>query len=182
MKNYIKVIVYILSFLIIIIAAVFGYKYLTNNYVPEENIEEVSSKKAEDFTVLNNNEEKVKLSDFFGKPIVVNFWATWCGPCRGELPEFEEYYKKYNGEIEFLMVNLTDGYNDTVEGVKEFVKKNNYEFPVYFDIEYSASNTYKLYSIPQTLFIDREGNIIKTYIGMINKDALENYINELKED
>lgn len=136
--------------------------------------------KAADFSVLNSEGEMVNLSSFFGKPIVVNFWATWCGPCQAELPEFEEAYKKYNGDIEFLMVNLTDGYNDTVDSVKQFVNRNKFEFPLYFDTEYSAANTYSIYSIPQTLFIDKDGNIIKSYKGRISKQALEGYIERLK--
>ena len=78
------------------------------------------------------------------------------------------------------MVNLTDGYNDTEDGVKQFVKENNYEFPLYFDTEYSATYTYNIYSIPQTLFIDKNGNILKSYTGMLNKQTLEKYIKNLK--
>lgn len=183
MKNYLKIIIYIVSFIIIILLAVLGYNFLTKNYSPEEiNIEnnEYKLNKAKDFEVLNNKGEKVNLSDFFGKPIIVNFWATWCMPCKNELPEFNEAYKKYGKDIEFLMVNLTDGYNDTEDGVKQFVKENNYEFPLYFDTEYSATYTYNIYSIPQTLFIDKNGNILKSYTGMLNKQTLEKYIKNLK--
>ena len=80
------------------------------------------------------------------------------------------------------MVNLTDGYNDTVENVKEFIRENNYEFPVYFDTEYSATNAYKIYSIPQTLFIDKDGNIIKLYKGQISRQTLQRYIEKMLED
>lgn len=182
MNKYVKVILYLISFSVIIILGVIGYKSLTKSYTPDEvNIEnkENNLKKARDFEVLDNNGEKVKLSDFLGKPVVVNFWATWCTPCKSELPEFDENYKKYSEKIEFLMVNLTDGYSETVENTKEFIKENKYEFPVYFDTEYSASTTYNLYSIPQTLFIDKEGNILKSYKGMINKKNLDKYIKEL---
>lgn len=185
MKQYLKVIAYLLGFAIILILGIIGYNILAKNYTPEEiNVEnkEVNLKKANDFEVTNNEGEKVKLSDFFGKPIVVNFWATWCTPCKTELPEFNDSYKKYNEEIEFLMVNLTDGYNETVEGVKEFVNQNNYEFPVYFDTEYSGTNAYRVYSIPRTLFIDKDGNILKSYTGMINKENLEKYIKEIRGD
>ena len=183
MKKYLKVIVYLISFVIIIILGVVCYNYLTKNYSLDEvkvEDEKQSLNKAKDFEVLNTEGEKVKLSDFYGRPIVVNFWATWCMPCKMELPEFEEAYKKYNQDIEFLMVNLTDGYNEKVEDVKKFVEENDYGFPLYFDTELSASNTYNIYSIPQTLFIDKEGNIVKSYTGMINKQNLERYIEALK--
>lgn len=137
-------------------------------------------KKANDFTVINNEGESVSLSDFFGKPIIVNFWASWCGPCKMELPEFEKAYKTYGEEIEFLMVNLTDEYGETVESVKKFTKDNNYNFPLYFDTEYSASNAYGLYSIPRTLFINKDGNIVKSFTGVIEKETLDRYIKILR--
>ena len=129
-----------------------------------------------DFEVLDRNGNVVKLSDFYGKPIVINFWATWCGPCQAELPDFEEVYNQYGEEVEFLMVNLTDGHTDTVSSVEKFVSEKQYEFPVYFDTEYSASDAYEVYSIPQTVFIDRNANIVASYIGMINKNILETNI------
>lgn len=184
MRKYLKIILYILSFILFIALATWGYNYLSAQYSPVEIEQKENTNintKATDFEVLNSNKEQVKLSDFYGKPIVVNFWATWCGPCRYELPEFDEAYKKYNGQIEFLMVNLTDGFSETIEGVEKFVSENEYEFPVYFDTEYSASNAYNIYSIPQTLFIDKEGNIVESYLGMISKETLEKYIAKLIE-
>lgn len=205
MNKYLKIIIYTLGFIIFISLAVFGYNYLSDSYLLEDgNMNDVDEdiptqvqnshttntivvqedvkenlEKAADFEVLNNEGAKVKLSDFFGKPIVVNFWATWCGLCQEEIPEFQEVYNTYNGQIEFLMVNLTDGYGDTVEGVKKFVQDNTYTFPLYFDTEYSAANAYGIYSVPQTLFIDADGNIVKLYIGMINTRTLEKYIKDL---
>ena len=185
MKKYLKIILYILTFIVFIALAGWGYNYLTTKYSPVE-IEEAKDSnvntKAIDFKVLNSKKEKVKLSDFYGKPIVVNFWATWCGPCRYELPDFDEAYKKYNEQIEFLMVNLTDGFSETIEGVEQFINENKYEFPVYFDTEYSAAKAYNIYSIPQTLLIDKEGNILELYMGMMNKETLEKYIIKLIED
>ncbi len=134
---------------------------------------------ADDFSVYDQDLKKVRLSDHFGKPIVINFWATWCGPCRSELPAFDAMYQKYGDKVTFLMINLTDGYNDTVGGVKEFIADSDYTFPVYYDTEYSAANAYEIYSIPETVFIKADGSVYDIRIGAMSEDALESYIKQL---
>ncbi len=131
---------------------------------------------APDFTVYDGDGNPVKLSDFFGKPIIVNFWATWCPPCKSELPHFEKKFAEYGDEIEFLMVNLTDGGRDTVEVVKEFVAEGGYTFPVYYDTEYSAAMTYGTSSIPVTVFIDADGDLLGGITGAMDIDTLQQCI------
>lgn len=128
---------------------------------------------APDFTVLDGEGKEVKLSDFFGKPIVLNFWASWCPPCKAELPDFEDACKKYEGEVVFLMVNMTDNQMETVEVAKDFIKTYGYDFPVYFDVDYQAAMVYGVRSIPQTYFINAEGEAVASATGMISADQLE---------
>ena len=134
---------------------------------------EAPASHAPDFTALDREGNEVKLSDFFGKPIVLNFWASWCPPCKAELPDFETVFKKYEGKVTFLMVNLTDGQRETVEIAKSFVESQGYTFPVYFDTKYEASYNYGVSSIPQTYFIDAEGNLVAYATGMITGSQLE---------
>ena len=122
---------------------------------------------------------EVKLSDFFGQPIVLNFWATWCPPCKAELPDFEKACAEYEGVV-FLMVNLTDGNRDTVDAVDEFISQNGYTFPVYYDTAFSAANAYEVSSIPVTYFIDVNGNVAASHLGMISSQALADGIEKIK--
>ena len=139
------------------------------SYDPDKNT-------APDFTVLDANGKKIRLSDNFGKPIVINFWATWCPPCKRELPDFDKLCMEYGDKVVFMMVNLTDGRRDTVDGTKNFVSKNGYTFPVYFDTENNGAAAYNVSSIPQTTFIDANGNVYTTRIGAMNEAALRSYI------
>ena len=127
---------------------------------------------APDFTVLDANGKEVKLSDFRGKPVVVNFWATWCGYCVREMPAFEEVYQQLGSDIHFLMINVTDGVQETVDKASTFIADSGYTFPVYYDTQYSATRTYGAYSLPMTFFFDSEGYAIAQARGAIDKDTL----------
>lgn len=137
---------------------------------------------APDFTVIDGEGNKVSLSDFVGKPVIVNFWATWCGPCKVEMPYFDTAWQEYGDEIEFMMVNLTDGFQDTVDGVKEFIEDAGYTFPVYYDTEYSGAQAYGVYSIPMTIMVDAEGALYYGMIGTLSEEKLESAIRSLLAD
>lgn len=141
--------------------------------------EDIKKNTAPDFTVLDKDGNTVRLSEKFGKPIVINFWATWCPPCKQELPDFDKLCKEYGDRVVFMMVNLTDGYRDTVDGTKRFVSDKGYTFPVYFDTKDNAASAYNVSSIPQTTFIDAKGNIYTTRIGAMNEATLRIYLNAL---
>ena len=126
---------------------------------------------APDFKVYDAEGNAVNLSDFFGKPIVLNFWASWCGPCQMEMPEFHEAYLTYGEEVQFLMVNMTSG-RETLETAVKFLEDNGYTFPVYYDTEYSAAVAYGVNSLPSTYFIDKEGHAIARVQRAIDGDTL----------
>ena len=128
---------------------------------------------APDFTVYDGDGNEVNLSDYYGKPIVLNFWASWCGPCQMEMPDFHEKHQQLGEDITFLMVNMTDGARETVEGASEFVAAQGYSFPVFFDTEMNAAATYGVNSLPTTYFIDADGYAIAQAMGAIDKEALQ---------
>lgn len=134
---------------------------------------------APDFTVTDVNGKEIKLSDYIGKPVVLNFWASWCGPCQMEMPDFEEVYKNYHDEIHFLMVNLTDGTQETVESATTFIKGKGYTFPVYYDTKQEAAYAYNVYSVPQTYFIDAEGNLEAWANGVVDEQTLKTGIDRI---
>ena len=137
-----------------------------NDSVSSENM------KVPDFTVYTPEGNAISLYGSLGKPVVLNFWATWCGPCQSEMPAFDRMHQQYGDEVTFLMVNVTDGSRDTVESVTTFYKDSGYTFPIYFDTSLEASMTYGAYSIPVTFFIDSEGNLLYNHMGAISEDAL----------
>lgn len=176
-----KFIILLAALVIMIGGAIIGYNVLNKKYTPDNEIadDNQSTEIAKDFTVVNGMGNETSLSDNFGKPIVVNFWATWCGPCVSELPYFNNLYEKYKGQVTFMMVNMTDGYQETMEDVKKFMHENSYTFPVFYDTSYSASSAYSVSSIPMSLFIEADGTIENTHLGAMSEEVLENYIEDL---
>ena len=139
----------------------------------ESGSEEDNRTAAPDFTVTDADGSEVHLSDFEGKPVVLNFWASWCGPCQSEMPDFEEAYAKYGEEIHFVMVNATDGSRETVEDAKDFIAQSGYTFPVYYDTSYDASTTYGITGLPTTFFIDAEGYVVAYGVSALDAETLE---------
>ena len=135
---------------------------------------------APDFTVFDIDGNEVHLQDFFGKPIVLNFWASWCGPCKSEMPDFNEKYQELGEEVQFLMVNMTDGSRETVEVASEFVSGQGYTFPVFYDTYQHAATVYGVYSLPTTFFIDAEGYPVAYAAGAIDRDALQRGIDMIR--
>ena len=103
---------------------------------------------------------------------IVDFYADWCGPCKMEMPDFEEKYRALGNEINFLMVNMTDGSRETVKIASNFIKKEDYTFPVYFDTKSDAAIAYSVYSLPTTYFIVSDGYVVAQSTGAINSETL----------
>ena len=138
--------------------------------------EEVRFQPAPDFPFRDGEGNEYHLTDFAGKPTVVNFWTSWCGPCQNEMPHFEEAYTTYGEEINFLMVNLTSYMGDTREKADALIADNGYTFPIYYDTSGNAVSTYGIRGVPMTLFIDADG-LLKAYANSsLSADALQTAI------
>lgn len=128
---------------------------------------------APDFTVYDKDGNEMTLSSLKGKPVVLNFWASWCGPCKIEMKDFEEAYSNYKDDIHFAMVNLTDGRRETVKTASKYIEQNGYSFPVYYDTDIDAANKYRVYSVPSTYFINSEGELVGYVNGLIQPETLQ---------
>lgn len=126
-----------------------------------------------DFTAYDANGNPVKLSDMRGKPVIVNFWASWCSPCKQEMPDFEEAYKTYGDQVIFMMVNLTDGQRETQATAQAHIDNNGFTFPVYFDLDQSAAVAYNTVSIPATYLYDADGYLVTYGVGMLDAATIE---------
>lgn len=163
------------------------YNSLSEEYAPENIVENSSSQStsgeaeqdysAPDFTVYDGDGNAVKLSDYFGKPVVLNFWASWCPPCKSEMPHFEAAYKE-NTDIQFLMVNMTSG--DTRADAEKLIEDEGYTFPVLFDTDGDAAMTYGASSLPVTFFIDKNGDMVTYAVGMLSEENLAKGIEMIK--
>ena len=126
---------------------------------------------APDFTAYDADGNAVQLSDYFGKPLVLNFWASWCGPCKSEMPAFQQAYEQEDG-VQFLLVNMTGG-RETQADAEALLAQEGYTFPVLFDLDLDAAMTYGVTALPTTYFLDAEGNLVAWAQGAINEQTLQ---------
>ncbi len=141
---------------------------------PEETTAETEATQPEtipapDFTVLDWDGNEVEFSEFVGKPIVLNFWAHWCGPCQMEMPEFNAKYEELEGEVTFLMVHV----GADIDAGKEKVTDGGYTFPVVFDKDSQVAAFYGVSAFPTTFFIDSDGNLQAYYMGAMDANLLQ---------
>ncbi|BAJ63874.1 TlpA family protein disulfide reductase [Anaerolinea thermophila] len=125
-----------------------------------------------DFELVDLNGKVHRLSDFRGKPVVLNFWATWCPPCNEEMPVFEAYHKQLGDEVVFIGIN----YMEDVATVQNFVEANQITFQVLLDPAGKASDKYYVQAYPTTFFIDKDGVLRAQRIGVLTPRMLENYL------
>ena len=132
-----------------------------------------------DFKVYDREGNPVSLSDMAGKPVVVNFWATWCGPCKSELPAFQQAYETYGEDVVFMMVDMVQGRTETKAGAIEYVDGQGYTFPLYFDEDGTAVVAYEIAAVPASFFINEQGEVVTSHVGAMSFEQLEGYIQQL---
>ncbi len=136
---------------------------------------------APDFTLKTLDGSQISLSQFRGHPVLVNFWASWCAPCRLEMPELVRAYEAHKGEgFVVLAVNVT--YQDSVEEAKQFVAEFNLTFPVLLDETGEVADTlYHVRGLPTSFFVDRNGLLSKIKLGSMTGEQVKEYIKEILE-
>ncbi|MCR1821187.1 cytochrome c biogenesis protein/redoxin [Terrisporobacter muris] len=146
----------------------------------DTNSEEDKKIEALDFTLYDQYGKEHKLSDYRGKKVFLNFWATWCPPCRAEMPHIEDLYKEYEKNSKDVIILGVASPNVGKEGdqqyIEDFLKENNYTFPVVFDDGGMLSYQYGFSSLPSTLIIDEDGYITKYIPGAMNKSTMKSLI------
>ena len=130
-----------------------------------------------DATVYTEDRQALKLTQIAdGKPLVINFWATWCPYCIEEMPGFAEVYAEYADRVNFAFVDAVDGRRETVEMGAAWMADNGFDLPVYYDIDAEAVYSLGITAFPTTLLISAEGEIVAYGTGMIDPDSLRSAI------
>ena len=128
------------------------------------HIAKAETNAAPPFTVTDMNGQTVSLASLKGKPVFLNFWATWCPPCVGEMPDIQRMYAKYGDKVHFVIVNI-DG---TKPDVTAFMENHAFSFPVALDTNGSAASAYAVQAIPTSYIIDADSNVVDSHIGALS--------------
>jgi peroxiredoxin len=137
------------------------------------------SQAAVDFELTTLDGKVVKLSDYRGKNVILNFWAYWCPPCREEMPVLQKFYDEREGNFVLLTVSPTEKDSD-YDKIKNFSQQQKMTFPILVDTKGTISNQYRILSIPTTFFINPNGDVVHKYIGPLSSEQLHNIIHQMR--
>ena len=175
-----RLLLLIAGFVLLLVAAAMGYTALSQrgNLSPtgdgSGSQEESTPIPAPDFQMETGDGTAVTLLETLdGRPAVINFWASTCGPCKTEMPDFQTAFTSYGEDVQFLMVNVGDAMSgETREKAEAYLEEEGYTFPVYYDVEYSGVTAYGLRGFPSTFFLDEVGNVTAYAGGMLTQSML----------
>ncbi len=153
----------------LVISGIAGW-YLSQTGSPGRSVQLLRiGDKAPDFELQNSKGETVVLSELRGKVVLVNFWATWCPPCRAEIPSMDELYQSYaEGNFEILAINIEANGPEIMPG---FSREFPHSFPVLFDTDGVVQERYGVYKFPETFVLDKDGIIVEKVVGAIDWTA-----------
>ncbi|GAB6930602.1 redoxin domain-containing protein [Paenibacillus sp. JCM 10914] len=135
---------------------------------------------APDFELNSLDGKSSKLSDFRGQKVIVNMWATWCPPCRAEMPDMQKFYDKYKGEnTTIIAINMTTS-EKSVDRIPEFLDEFGITFPVLLDKQNKIGEIYQVYALPTSYIIDSQGIIQQKVTGPMNYEMMEKLVKEIR--
>lgn len=158
---------------ILLTAVVFGWQLIRQNQTqPESGL-------APDFTLMTLDGQQIRLSEQRGKVVVLNFWASWCVPCRTEAPVLQSIWEQYR-ERGVLVMGVA--YTDTESGAREFIAEYNQTYPNGMDLGTRISDLYHIQGVPETFVIDQQGNIVEFIYAAVNEEDLSALLDSLLEE
>ena len=176
MPNKKNILILALAIAVLLFGALFAYNRLGDSVaVPKAPDTTEAPIPVPDFAFTDLDGNPVTFADFKGKPVVLNFWATWCGYCVKEMPDFEALYGQYGDDVQFVMMNA----GESADTARDFLDEQGYTFPGYLDSEGQAVGTFGVYAYPATAFITADGSFLYGHSGLISAEALEEGILDL---
>lgn len=184
MNSKTKVILAAVAFVLVLGLGAILYPYLSEHFNLPNGLsqkEETTSEKIEapNITLEDVNGNTVQLDDLKGQVLVLNFWSSQCNPCKTEMPDMQKAFENYQGEVEFVMINVLDAMYDTKETANAYIQENAYSLPIYFDVQYNAIQTYGVNSFPTTYIIDQNGYLYGRAVGILSYNALSEALDDL---
>ncbi len=148
------------------------------NPFANQNSKPVKGSLVPDFELINNQGSKIHIRDYRGKAVILNFWATWCAPCKLEMPIFQELTERRMDDVVVLAINKAE----PVDKVNAFILDNKMTFPVLLDSDGKVAREFGIYAYPSTFFVDKEGIIQSLHTGQLNREMLTKYLKTIGID